>query len=55
MTDNNWSDVLLQVGTVIQIRPMQCFFVFFDLVLVVILDHGKSTCRLISAKMPKEV
>ena len=52
MADYNRSHVLLQIGTVVEIRPMQGLFVPFDFVLVVILDHAKSTWRLISAKMP---
>lgn len=55
MADYNWSHMLLQVCTVVEIRPMQGLLVSFDFILVVILDHGKCTCRLISAKMPKEV
>lgn len=42
VTDNNWSNVFLQVGLMVQIGSMQCFLMAFDSIFLVILKTNLS-------------
>ena len=55
VTDNDGSNMFLNVGAVVEIGSMEGLFVFFYLIGLIILRKRVNTSRLISARMPKEV
>ena len=47
--------MFLGVRLMIEMWPMECLFVFFYLIVVIILNEEGSTSMLISATMPYEI